>query len=285
MLAAQGGIHQDQTYDDLSDSRRRPSSVPSAASIAPANRPFVIHPSVAGPSVSARTSFTRVGADDEDGPLFPARPATASASVATPQLHLLRPRLFDLPSGSVISLHSNGHPSEPESHPNSDPAEGSMTGAGAALMPILTDPLSSSPQYHPQPNLPATVPQTPQTFVTFLLVTNRRRTMAFDSEMTVGRVKELVWNTWPEDNDWQSERPPAPSYLRLLYLGKMLQDDDTLSKLKLPVSNPSSPQATIIHLSIRPYAPTADNEPNKKRRLSRRLSGNDASGCCGCIIC
>jgi hypothetical protein len=72
--------------------------------------------------------------------------------------------------------------------------------------------------------------------------------MSFDPETTIGRVKELVWNTWPEgvcvpifvlfrahitslviDNEWQSERPPAPSYLRLLYLGKMLQDDDTLT--------------------------------------------------------
>jgi hypothetical protein len=30
--------------------------------------------------------------------------------------------------------------------------------------------------------------------------------------------------------DWQDERPPAPSYLRVLYLGKILQDDDTLTR-------------------------------------------------------
>lgn len=29
--------------------------------------------------------------------------------------------------------------------------------------------------------------------------------------------------------EWQDERPPAPSYLRILYLGKILQDEDTLS--------------------------------------------------------
>jgi len=29
--------------------------------------------------------------------------------------------------------------------------------------------------------------------------------------------------------DWQDERPPAPSYLRVLYLGRMLQDDESLS--------------------------------------------------------
>jgi len=39
--------------------------------------------------------------------------------------------------------------------------------------------------------------QPPQTVLTFLLVSGRRRTMSFDPETTVGRVKELVWNTWP----------------------------------------------------------------------------------------
>jgi hypothetical protein len=46
------------------------------------------------------------------------------------------------------------------------------------------------------PPTPA-VPQTPQTALTFLLVSGRRRTMAFDPATTVGRVKELVWNAWP----------------------------------------------------------------------------------------
>ena len=31
--------------------------------------------------------------------------------------------------------------------------------------------------------------------------------------------------------DWQDERPPAPSYLRILHLGKILQDDDTLLRM------------------------------------------------------
>lgn len=41
------------------------------------------------------------------------------------------------------------------------------------------------------------IPQTPQTALTFLLVSGRRRTMSFDPDTTVGRVKELVWNAWP----------------------------------------------------------------------------------------
>ena len=30
-------------------------------------------------------------------------------------------------------------------------------------------------------------------------------------------------------SEWQDERPPAPSYIRVLYLGRMLQDDETLA--------------------------------------------------------
>jgi hypothetical protein len=31
--------------------------------------------------------------------------------------------------------------------------------------------------------------------------------------------------------DWQDEHPPAPSHLRVLYLGKILQDDETLTRM------------------------------------------------------
>lgn len=42
-----------------------------------------------------------------------------------------------------------------------------------------------------------TVPQTPQTYLTFLLISGRRRTMSFGPESSIGRVKELTWNSWP----------------------------------------------------------------------------------------
>ncbi|KAK7061217.1 ubiquitin-like protein 3 [Favolaschia claudopus] len=165
-------------------------------------------------------------------------------------------------------------------------------------------------QPEPEPEPPA-IPQTPQTTLTFLLVSGRRRTMAFDPANTVGRVKELVWNAWPSDAEWQAERPPAPAYLRILYLGKILQDDDTLTKLAFPAHLPPAPSdptppppPTIVHLSIRAYAPPSEDAPKKKKSLRRRGTANntstesdgaaapsggdddDAGGCCsGCIIC
>jgi Ubiquitin-2 like Rad60 SUMO-like len=66
----------------------------------------------------------------------------------------------------------------------------------------------------------------PEISITFLLISGRRRTLSFASSTSIGRVKELVWNSWPAD--WSDERPPAPNYLRVLYLGKMLQDEEVL---------------------------------------------------------
>ncbi|KAJ7708514.1 hypothetical protein B0H16DRAFT_662080 [Mycena metata] len=139
----------------------------------------------------------------------------------------------------------------------------------------------------PQEEAPPAIPQTPQTSLTFLLVSGRRRTMAFDPDTTVGRVKELVWNAWPSEPEWQAERPPAPAYLRILYLGKILQDEDTLAKLSFPSHTPPSPSAspkpapppTIVHLSIRAYAPPADDALKKKKSARRR--GNTTSASAG----
>lgn len=42
--------------------------------------------------------------------------------------------------------------------------------------------------------------QSPQAYITFLIISGRRRTMSFEPETTVGRVKELIWNAWPTGN-------------------------------------------------------------------------------------
>ncbi|KAJ3523854.1 hypothetical protein NM688_g8658 [Phlebia brevispora] len=124
------------------------------------------------------------------------------------------------------------------------------------------------------------VPQTPQVALTFLLMSGKRRSMTFEPETTVGRTKELVWNAWPKD--WQDERPPAPSYLRILYLGKILQDEDTLTKVGFPTNIPSPagqansssnpPIPTVVHLSIRSCPPPGAKDAPKKRGM-RRNSG------------
>jgi len=53
------------------------------------------------------------------------------------------------------------------------------------------------------------VPQTPQTHLTFLLISGKRRTMAFEPETAIGRVKELAWNSWPAGT-WTCLATPSP---------------------------------------------------------------------------
>ncbi|KAG6829094.1 hypothetical protein H0H92_005707 [Tricholoma furcatifolium] len=141
------------------------------------------------------------------------------------------------------------------------------------------------------------VPQTPQVYLTFLVISGRRKTMSFEPETTIGRVKELVWSSWPAD--WEDERPAGPSFLRVLYLGRMLQDDETLLQINFPTHTPQSnpaPTPTIVHISVRPFAPPGETELKKKRKS--RQSGDldpdapsgagdegSSAGCCGCIIC
>jgi len=138
-----------------------------------------------------------------------------------------------------------------------------------------------------------TVPQMPLIYLTFLLISGKRRTMSFEPESPVGRVKELVWNSWP--TEWRDERPPAPSYLRVLYLGRMLQDDETLISLRLPTYTPQStpdssssgPTPTIVHLSIRLYQPLNDDPKKKNKRIIGTNNGDDDGSeatCCHCVI-
>ncbi|KAG9311507.1 hypothetical protein JVU11DRAFT_7708 [Chiua virens] len=242
-------------------------------------------------SASARTSYTRVDVDSLPSPVYPRLPPLPTAF---PPQHV--PDLSTATTG------------------------GSTTAVPAISTTTATTPTPDTPSNGAQPLttelLSIPIPQTPQVSLTFLLVSGLRKTQSFEPETTVGRVKELVWNAWPaRDADWQDERPPAPSYLRILYLGKILQDDDTLLRVGFPTSLPSAPNATptIVHLSIRPYAlPSDDPALSKKRRLSvaigRRISsagvsvaamggggGRDVerdedesrrAGCCtGCTIC
>lgn len=184
---------------------------------------------------------------------------------------------------------------EPSTSPLNSPEFSSGTPSNAANVGLFVTPNEA---------VESPVPQTPQVTLTFLLVSGRRKSQSFDPATTVGRVKELVWNTWPtRDAAWPEERPPAPSYFRILYLGKILQDEETLMSVGFPTSlSSSSPHAlpTIVHLSIRPYAiPSEDLALSKKARLasafSRRGSSGhtdlgaddaDRTGCCGgCLIC
>ena len=137
-------------------------------------------------SPSTRTSMTRVDHDEDSGPrqsishepaTIPTTPSTPAQQTAVNNNNISS---SSLPFSSVVQ----------EQPPHF---------FAAAPLSMSTSPLaeiSTSEQDHVGAAAES-VPQTPQTYVTFLQISGRRRTMAFDPETTIRRLKELVWNSWP----------------------------------------------------------------------------------------
>jgi len=149
--------------------------------------------------------------------------------------------------------------------------------------------------------------------ITLLLVSGRRRTQEFDRKTTIGDLKEMVWSNWP--SDWADEQPPSGAFLRILYLGRILTDETTLSSLNLA----APPESTVVHISVRSFAPPSDDDDGLKKKQKKRgttnrrggrgntrdvsgtdpgsgaeagtavggnaAEGEESTGCCGCIIC
>jgi len=154
-----------------------------------------------------------------------------------------------------------------------------------------------------------TVAEASKVSITLLLVSGRRRTQEFDRKTTIGELKEMVWSTWP--SEWSDELPPSASFLRILYLGRILTDDTILSSLNLA----EPPESTVVHISVRSFAPASDEDDNLKKKQKKRASRRGRSGttdnaggadntgsgaaarvaadaedegrggCCGCVIC
>ena len=129
---------------------------------------------IAALPASTRTSFTRV--DDT-------RPGTAAGDTPNNHNHLL--------------------PDDPAASGTGDSNGRGGGGDGADTRNAPPPPENEQEEEETR----AVVPQVPQTLVQFLLVSGRRRSMAFDPETTVGRVKELVWNTWPNGTLSFAPRP------------------------------------------------------------------------------
>ncbi|CAG8577365.1 10233_t:CDS:2 [Paraglomus brasilianum] len=105
--------------------------------------------------------------------------------------------------------------------------------------------------------------------LTLLLISGKKHTFKFDPNETIKTVKDRVFDTWP--GEWSDERPPlSASNLRILYMGKFLNDDTTLKSNKIEPG-----QDTTAHLTIKDISPPEDEEPGSA----------DAPKCsCSCLI-
>ncbi|WVO23969.1 uncharacterized protein IAS62_005327 [Cryptococcus decagattii] len=157
-------------------------------------------------------------------------------------------------------------------------------------LPILGHPSSTHPSVSSDPpklEISHDSITFPKVHVKALIISGQSHVFSFSPETTVGRVKELIWSSWPKE--WTDPaQPPSPKYLRLLYSGRILQDDSTLSSNHLPLTT-SSDMPTVIHISVRSFS-IKDDEAKKPSALARSLSRRshpaaeeEVSGC-RCLI-
>ncbi|WWC86747.1 uncharacterized protein L201_001625 [Kwoniella dendrophila CBS 6074] len=131
------------------------------------------------------------------------------------------------------------------------------------------------------------IPPSPKVHVKVLIISGQSKVLSFEPELTVGRMKELIWSSWP--SEWTDPaQPPSPSYLRILHAGRILQDDSTLSSNNLPVSETAN-LPTVVHISVRSFSIRAEDDPKKPHGLGRTTSASrshrdDEVGGCKCII-
>ena len=127
----------------------------------PPSLPFIPTPSNLRPS-TGRTSITQVEHGDDDDQLLAPEPSSQDVASSTSNVsHLASEPISTLSQDQQQSVQ---RPSTPSTQPQT---------------------------------MSQTVPQMPQTYLTFLLISGRRRTMSFEPESPISRVKELAWNSWP----------------------------------------------------------------------------------------
>lgn len=128
-----------------------------------------------------------------------ANPASTQTSVT--RVHhnekaVIPPPITD---GTVSTLGTTSDVAAPRDVSNSISLSSPVREEVRAVAPQLT-PVPSSERDEPLVGEAAedsTVPQSSQTYVTFLLISGKRRTLSFEPSTTIVRVKELAWNSWP----------------------------------------------------------------------------------------
>ncbi|KAF3923999.1 hypothetical protein ABW21_db0203561 [Orbilia brochopaga] len=102
-------------------------------------------------------------------------------------------------------------------------------------------------------------------------------------QMTVYNLKECVWRDWKED-EVSTEQPTSPHLIRLILLGRLLEDKALLKDCRLNLENPN-----VVHLSLRPADIGEDEVTTKSGKFppfnsNSGRTGERASPGCRCVI-
>ncbi|SGZ24050.1 BQ5605_C023g09692 [Microbotryum silenes-dioicae] len=134
----------------------------------------------------------------------------------------------------------------------------------------------------------------------FLLLSGKRMRLSIGDKTSIQRTREILWQRWPPEWSGPEELPPSTQSLRLLYLGKILEDDKTLSTYGIGSSEGANP--TVLHVNVRPLSLSKSEKSREfsHRRIELLLvvsdlgkpisvavavkKGDRSDGCCGCLV-
>lgn len=105
-----------------------------------------------------------------------------------------------------------------------------------------------------------------------ILVSGKTKDFLFRPSDSAGDIAQYVFDHWPQD--WTEEAVSNAEILRLIYQGRFLHGNVTLSALGLATG-----KTTVMHLVPRESLPepNSQDDENKKKGRSRQC-------CCACSI-
>jgi len=105
-----------------------------------------------------------------------------------------------------------------------------------------------------------------------IMVSGKTKDYLFKPSDSAGDIAQYIFDNWPED--WSDEAVTNAEILRLIYQGRFLHCNVTLSALGLATG-----KTTVMHLVPRENLP----EPNSQDDESKKV-GRSRRCCCTCSI-
>ncbi|KAK0311213.1 hypothetical protein LTR01_003208 [Friedmanniomyces endolithicus] len=108
----------------------------------------------------------------------------------------------------------------------------------------------------------------------------------FDPMAITGyKLKELIWTDWRKE--WEP-RPASPSAIRLITMGKMVDDKKTLNGRSNPNYSFGMDRTNVVHMTVKPADFGEDEETAGKHGAKggsiRTRDGGESGAGCRCVI-
>lgn len=94
--------------------------------------------------------------------------------------------------------------------------------------------------------------------------------------ISVYTLKELILREWRDE--WEIQ-PSSPSSIRLIFFGRLLDDNMALMNCRLNKESPN-----VIHMTVRPQDIVDDEDASKGKILSKDRDNGDSTAGCRCAI-